>query len=235
MFCLVITVPAAIPIMMGSEMGASIMNALISLTQSGNRNQFRRAFAAATLNDIFNFLCFLILLPLEILFKPIELVSEIIVSPLENVHTSKFKTLNFFTDPLLERIVQIDDESLNEANLSNSTDYMETFIFRCVDMTTKEEIANCTYNHMFAYSFMSDTLIGIILLFVCIVSLVICMYGIVEIMNSLLAGQIAVLLRKLMDKRLPHPFAWFTDYIVMFVGCIVVVIVSHFETILLFN
>ncbi|KAE9548756.1 hypothetical protein FO519_008029 [Halicephalobus sp. NKZ332] len=221
-----ITVPAAIPIMMGSEMGASIMNALISLTQSGNRAQFRRAFAAATLNDIFNFLCFLIILPIEILFKPIEKFSEVLVSPLENVHTGKIKTLNFFTDPLLEKIIQIDDATLDEASLSNSTDFPETFVFRCINITTEEQICPCPYSHIFAYSTFSDTIIGMILLLICIISLVLCMYGIVEIMSSLLAGQIAVLLRKLMDKRLPYPFGWLTDYIVMFVGCIVVVIVE---------
>ena len=64
---LVITVHQAIPIMFGAEMGASIMNALISLTQSGDRSQFRRAFAAATMNDIYNFLCYLVFLPLEII------------------------------------------------------------------------------------------------------------------------------------------------------------------------
>ena len=83
------------------------MNALISLTQSGDRSQFRRAFAAATMNDVFNFLCFVILLPVEIIFKPIERLSALTVSPLENVRTGQFKTLNALTDPLLERIVQV--------------------------------------------------------------------------------------------------------------------------------
>lgn len=46
-------------------MGSSLTNALISLTQSGNRDQFRRAFAAVTLNDVFNFLTYFIFLPIE--------------------------------------------------------------------------------------------------------------------------------------------------------------------------
>lgn len=62
----VITVHQAIPIMLGAEMGASLINALISLTQSGNRDQFRRAFAAVTVNDVFNFLSYFIVLPIEI-------------------------------------------------------------------------------------------------------------------------------------------------------------------------
>lgn len=64
---LVITVHQAIFLMMGAEMGSSFMNALVSLGQSGNRDQFRRAFAATTMNDVYNFLCYFALLPLELL------------------------------------------------------------------------------------------------------------------------------------------------------------------------
>lgn len=102
-----LTVHLAIPIMMGSEMGASIMNALIALTQLGDRNQFRRAFAASTMNDIYNFLCFIILLPIEIMFSPAERLSSLVVSPLSHIKTEKIKTLDYLTDPLLDYIVQV--------------------------------------------------------------------------------------------------------------------------------
>ncbi|KAE9552277.1 hypothetical protein FO519_004523 [Halicephalobus sp. NKZ332] len=222
-----ITVEKAIFLMMGSEMGSSIMNALISLTQSGDRAQFRRAFAAATMNDVFNFLCFLILLPIEIIFQPIEKLSALTVSPLENVRTGQFRTLNALTDPLLGRIVQIDEEGLNKAALLNSTeDLPDTFVLRCIDLYTKEKLNFCPYDHIFANSTWSDTAIGIVLLLVCIGSLAFCMFGIVKIMQDLLAGHIAVLLRKLMDKRFPFPFGWLTDYVVMLFGCLAVVILE---------
>uniref|UniRef100_A0A1I7ZXN9 Na_Ca_ex domain-containing protein n=1 Tax=Steinernema glaseri TaxID=37863 RepID=A0A1I7ZXN9_9BILA len=63
-----ITVHNAIPVMMGAEMGSSIMNALISLTQSGDPQQFRRAFAAATMNDVYNVCCVFTILPMEVAF-----------------------------------------------------------------------------------------------------------------------------------------------------------------------
>uniref|UniRef100_A0AC34Q8U6 Uncharacterized protein n=1 Tax=Panagrolaimus sp. JU765 TaxID=591449 RepID=A0AC34Q8U6_9BILA len=205
----VITVEMAIPIMMGSEMGASIMNALISLTQSGDRAQFRRAFAAATMND------------------PIQRLSALTVSPLENVRTGKFKTLNAITDPLLEKIIQIDDEALSEASLGNGTETLRsTYVLRCIDLDTKEQLTFCPYDHIFAYSTWSDIAIGIVLLLICIGSLALCMFGIVKIMQDLLAGHIAILLRKMMDKRLPYPFGWLTDYLVMLAGCVIVIIVE---------
>jgi sodium-dependent phosphate cotransporter len=51
------------------EMGSSLMNVLISMGQSGNRDQFRRAFAAASINDAFNLMNYLTVLPLEVSFN----------------------------------------------------------------------------------------------------------------------------------------------------------------------
>lgn len=68
MCIIVLTVHQAIPIMLGAEIGASFINAMISLGHSADRDQFRRAFAAATLNDIYNFLCYFVILPIELSF-----------------------------------------------------------------------------------------------------------------------------------------------------------------------
>lgn len=93
--------------MIGSEMGASLINALVSLGQSGNRAQFRRAFAAATMNDAFNFLSYVTILPLEICTGLMERLSGWLVQPLSGVHTGEFKTLQYLTDPVLNKIVQV--------------------------------------------------------------------------------------------------------------------------------
>jgi sodium-dependent phosphate cotransporter len=51
---------------MGANVGTSMTNSIVSLSQSGNRDQFRRAFAGATVHDMFNLLNVLVLLPIEI-------------------------------------------------------------------------------------------------------------------------------------------------------------------------
>jgi sodium-dependent phosphate cotransporter len=38
----------AIPIIMGANIGTSVTNTIVSFTQIGNKNEFRRAFAGAT-------------------------------------------------------------------------------------------------------------------------------------------------------------------------------------------
>lgn len=60
-----IGVQQAIPIVMGANVGTSVTNTIVSLMQVSERDEFRRAFAAATVHDMFNWLTVLVLMPLE--------------------------------------------------------------------------------------------------------------------------------------------------------------------------
>jgi len=60
-------VKTTIPIIMGSNVGTSLTNTLVALVQSTERDEFRRAFAAATVHDMFNWLSVAVLLPVELL------------------------------------------------------------------------------------------------------------------------------------------------------------------------
>jgi len=64
-YVLVLPVRPAIFIIMGSNIGTSVTNTLVSVGQAIDRAQFRRAFAGATVHDMFNWLTVIILLPLE--------------------------------------------------------------------------------------------------------------------------------------------------------------------------
>ena len=63
----VLTVKMAIPIIMGANIGTSVTNTIVSLGQIADKNEFRRAFAGATVHDIFNWLSVCVLLPLEVI------------------------------------------------------------------------------------------------------------------------------------------------------------------------
>ncbi|MFO7609009.1 MAG: Na/Pi symporter [Candidatus Krumholzibacteriia bacterium] len=60
-----LTVGNAVPIMMGANMGTTVTNTLVAMTSMNRRMEFRRAFAGATMHDLFNLLAILILFPLE--------------------------------------------------------------------------------------------------------------------------------------------------------------------------
>ena len=56
--------PHAVPIVMGANVGTSFTNTLVSMAHSGAMDEFRRAFAGATVHDMFNWLTVGIVLPL---------------------------------------------------------------------------------------------------------------------------------------------------------------------------
>jgi sodium-dependent phosphate cotransporter len=61
-----LNIETAIPIIMGANIGTSITNTIASLPQMNRSNEFRRAFAAATVHDFFNFLAVILLFPLQL-------------------------------------------------------------------------------------------------------------------------------------------------------------------------
>lgn len=65
----------AVPMIMGANIGTSITNGIVSLGYVGNKEDFKRAFAASTVLDLFNLMAVLIFFPVEILFHPLERLS----------------------------------------------------------------------------------------------------------------------------------------------------------------
>ena len=65
----VIGVPAAVPMIMGANIGTTVTNTLVSLTHARKSDEFRAALTAATMHDFFNVIVVSILLPLEIWTK----------------------------------------------------------------------------------------------------------------------------------------------------------------------
>lgn len=56
---------AAVPMVMGANIGTTVTNTIAALAQVGRKTEFRRAFAAATCHDFFNYFTVMVLLPLE--------------------------------------------------------------------------------------------------------------------------------------------------------------------------
>ncbi len=62
-----LTVGAAVPMIMGANIGTTVTNTLASLGHVRRGAEFRRAFAGATVHDFFNLLAVIVFLPLELL------------------------------------------------------------------------------------------------------------------------------------------------------------------------
>lgn len=85
----------AIPMVMGANIGTSLTSTLVSLGHVRNGEEFRKAFAAATVHDSFNLCAVAILLPLEILFRPLERVATALAQLLYSEASLSMSDVNF--------------------------------------------------------------------------------------------------------------------------------------------
>ncbi len=70
------TVEAAVPMIMGANIGTTITNTLAALGHLRRSEEFRRAFTAATMHDFFNILAVMIFFPLELMTGFLTVLSE---------------------------------------------------------------------------------------------------------------------------------------------------------------
>ena len=76
-------VSVAIPMVMGANIGTSVTSTLAALGFVGRKDEFERGFAAANVHDFFNLFAVAILLPLEVLFHPLEKASGALTGVLQ--------------------------------------------------------------------------------------------------------------------------------------------------------
>ena len=87
-----LSVPMAIPMIMGANIGTTVTSSIAALGHVGNRVEFRRAFAAATCHDFFNYLAVIVLLPIELMTGYLQHSSLIIAGWFEAGSTEKYKS-----------------------------------------------------------------------------------------------------------------------------------------------
>ncbi|HIM27344.1 MAG TPA: Na/Pi cotransporter family protein, partial [Candidatus Marinimicrobia bacterium] len=91
-----LTLPGAIPMIMGANIGTTITNMLVSIGHINRSNEFKRAFAAATVHDFFNVIAVIILFPLEMAFGILEKSA----TGLGNILFGKVSTDEVFQSPI---------------------------------------------------------------------------------------------------------------------------------------
>ncbi|CAL8126766.1 unnamed protein product [Orchesella dallaii] len=214
-----IEVKQAIPIIIGANVGTSFTNTMIAMLQVDHRNRFRRAFAAATIHDMFNWCTTLVLLPLESLTGYLYHLSDFIVRELGHDEwrnsTKEVRILKALTDPLSKKIVKINKTVVELWSHPNST---------------VREIANqksmiIKKNTLFASVSWDDTTIGILVVVGSFLTLFFCLIILVKILNSILKGKIAVWLRTTANAEIPS-CPGMTDYVMILLGSVLTFLIQ---------
>uniref|UniRef100_A0A7N6FEZ2 Solute carrier family 34 member 2a n=1 Tax=Anabas testudineus TaxID=64144 RepID=A0A7N6FEZ2_ANATE len=247
-----LTVQVAVPIIMGTNIGTSVTNTLVAMTQAGDRSTFRRAFAGATVHDFFNWLSVMVLLPLEVATGYLYVVTKLIIDSFKIQSGEAPDLLNVITDVLTKSIIELDESVINgiatgdpEArNRSLIKRWCQTFTNTTLMNVTVPGPENCTspslcwvdgnytftlknvsetYNikkckHLFVDVNLPDLAVGLILLALSLLVLCSCLILIVKLLNSMLKGQVAAVIKKILNTDFPFPFGWVTGYIAILVG-----------------
>ena len=103
-------VSLAVPMIMGANMGTTVTNTIVALGAMRDGDAFKRSFTAATVHDIFNFMAIAILLPIEIVFHPLENTAGSLAGMLAGDGSASLKGFNllaFITDPPADVIASL--------------------------------------------------------------------------------------------------------------------------------
>ena len=102
-------VPIAVPMIMGANIGTSMTNTIVSLGHVARKDEFRRAFHAATIHDFFNVMSVMIFLPLEMATGILEKSSQYLVSLLQmdnSVAMSGVNPVKAVTEPVVHWVTE---------------------------------------------------------------------------------------------------------------------------------
>ncbi|MCK4892505.1 MAG: Na/Pi symporter [Calditrichia bacterium] len=104
----VLNVPNAIPIIMGANIGTSVTNSIVSLSQINRSTEFRRAFAAATVHDFFNVLAVIIIFPIQYFTNYLGIFAEFLGKEFQVIGGLKFLSpVQTLTKPLVTSVIQL--------------------------------------------------------------------------------------------------------------------------------
>lgn len=105
-------IASAIPIIMGSNIGTSITNTLVSVGHVSRPEEFKRAFAAATVHDFFNLITVLVLFPLQLWTNALGRASAFLGGQLSAAGGLKFSDpLKTIVEPAIKVAAEITDGS----------------------------------------------------------------------------------------------------------------------------
>ncbi|XP_039975154.1 sodium-dependent phosphate transport protein 2B isoform X2 [Xiphias gladius] len=236
-------VRSAVPIIMGSNIGTSVTNTIVAMMQAAERTEFQRAFAGATIHDCFNWLSVLVLLPLEVVSGLMSWLSHLLVTSFRlQPGEDAPELLKVITKPITKLIIQLDKCVITGIAMGNEDmrnrslvkEWCQTDLVMSTDNVSTENCgpshdlsqpaAKC--RHLFVSTPLSDLTVGLILLAASLAVLCTCLLLLVKLLNSLLKGQVAKVIHKVINTDLPYPFRWLAGYMAMFVGAGVTFVVQ---------
>ncbi len=114
-----LTVENAVPIVMGANIGTTITCTIVSMGHIGRSDEFERAYAGATLHDIFNVMSVAILFPLQLATGFLEKAAHFLSSIFYGSQATSFDSpVKVVVDPVVKAIQHLLIDGLSFSDMT---------------------------------------------------------------------------------------------------------------------
>jgi len=239
----VLYVRPAIYMIMGANIGTSVTNTIVAMGQMGDGDQLERAFGGATVHDMFNFLTVGVLLPVEAATGYLYYLTKAMVKNATFRDGKKWTgPVKKIISPLSSHIIKVNKNVVNEVASGAVTcpDYYPTFCAgaasnggainykTCADtksypdsrvglITCDKTSGSCPAFFKDGASAADDKASGGVTLVLGLILLVICLVGLVSILQKMLMG---------VSTRVIYKATNINGYIAMLIGAGLTVLVQ---------
>jgi sodium-dependent phosphate cotransporter len=188
----------AIYMIMGANIGTSVTNTIVAMGQVGDPDQLERAFAGATVHDMFNFMTVGILLPIEAATGYLYYLTKAMVKNVELKDGESWTgPIKKMVDPLAFKVLIANRDII--AAVANGDSCESFYPVRCLDSdnptdsTCETGLIGCDKSSGACPAFFQsdaeqrdDEISGGVCFFISLLVLVVCLIGLVTMLQKLL-------------------------------------------------
>ena len=194
-----ISVKQGIYMIMGANIGTSVTNTIVAMGQMGDGDQLERAFAGATVHDLFNILTVCILLPVEVVTGYLNHLTRALVKNSEPKDGDSWEgPIKKIVAPLANKIIKANKKITNAVAAGESCESFYPIV--CEDRietaeTCTRALIDCDKASNKCPAFFSqdaskqdEVVAGAVCFVLAIFMLFICLLGLVSVLKKMLLG-----------------------------------------------
>jgi len=224
-----ISVKQGIYMVMGANIGTSVTNTIVAMGQMANGDELERAFAGATVHDLFNFLTVAVLFPLEVITGYLGALTHALTKNASVKDGEKWEgPVKKFVGPLVAKIMKSNKSVTKDIALGKAT-CDDFYPIECEDRvvsakTCKVALISCDKDTNECPAFFSqdasqgdEVVAGAVCFVLSIFMLFTCLLGLVSVLKKMLLG---------VSSRIIYKATNLNGYFSILIGCGITIIVQ---------
>lgn len=225
-----ISVNQGIYMIMGANIGTSVTNTIVAMGQMGDGDQLERAFAGATVHDMFNFLTVAVFFPVELITRYLARLTKACVRNFSTKDGDKWVgPLKKIIGPLSNKVIIANKSVLKGVAAGGSCDDYYPIVCENPEDPTKSTCSQvgliacdkktdqCPFFFQADATVSDDRMSGIAVFILGLILLFICLFGMVAVLQKMLLKS---------SMRIVHKATNVNGYLAILIGLAVTMVVQ---------